>query len=161
MHAQAFGPFVFYDTDSRESIPEGSSSLVNVMEVEMVLCVYTQLMQCHPQLRGKDSVAVISPYKAQVRLPQTKKKHSARHMCQAPFLLHICLVGMPCTHLLAQCHTDMSEKSRDLMKTGNHKSVDLIASCHVWIAAVLDTRHHASNCTDPPPWAVSRHEHTA
>lgn len=66
--SQAFGPFVFYDTDSKESCPEGSSSLVNTIEVEMVLCVYTQLIQFHPELKGKDSVAVISPYKAQVRL---------------------------------------------------------------------------------------------
>lgn len=63
---QAFGPFVFYDTDSRETIPEGSSSLVNVVEVEMVLCVYAQLMSHHPELKSQGSVAVISPYKAQV-----------------------------------------------------------------------------------------------
>ena len=63
---QAFGPFVFYDTDSKETIPEGSSSLVNVVEVEMVLCVYAQLMSHHPDLKSQGSVAVISPYKAQV-----------------------------------------------------------------------------------------------
>lgn len=68
---QAFGPFVFYDTDSKESVPEGSSSLVNVTEVEMVLCVYAQLMSYHPELKSQGSVAVISPYKAQVQCLHT------------------------------------------------------------------------------------------
>ena len=78
---QAFGPFVFYDTDSKESCPEGSSSLVNTLEVEMVLCVYTQLIQCHPELKGKDSVAVISPYKAQVRPVADSVSNWACHFC--------------------------------------------------------------------------------
>ncbi|KAL3140547.1 hypothetical protein ABBQ32_005126 [Trebouxia sp. C0010 RCD-2024] len=74
-HAQkAFGPFVFYDTDSKESVPEGSSSLVNVTEVEMVLCVYAQLMSYHPELKSQGSVAVISSYKAQVKLIREKFK---------------------------------------------------------------------------------------
>jgi len=57
---------VFYDVSGKESIPEGSSSIVNVVEVEMVLCVYRELVHLHPDLRTKPSVAVISPYKAQV-----------------------------------------------------------------------------------------------
>lgn len=77
---QAFGPFVFYDTDSRETIPEGSSSLVNVVEVEMVLCVYAQLMSHHPELKSQGSVAVISPYKAQV---SHLIHHTWRHLVQA------------------------------------------------------------------------------
>lgn len=63
---QAFGPFVFYDVTGKETIPEGSSSIVNRVEVEMVLCVYRELVHLHPDLRTKPSVAVISPYKAQV-----------------------------------------------------------------------------------------------
>lgn len=74
---QAFGPFVFYDTDSKETIPEGSSSLVNVVEVEMVLCVYAQLMSHHPELKSQGSVAVISPYKAQV---SHSMQHFGRHL---------------------------------------------------------------------------------
>jgi len=57
---------VFYDVSGKETIPEGSSSIVNVIEVEMVLCVYRELVHLHPDLRTKPSVAVISPYKAQV-----------------------------------------------------------------------------------------------
>jgi len=63
---QAFGPLVFYDVAGKENIPEGSSSIVNLVEVEMVLCVYRELVHLHPDLRTKPSVAVISPYKAQV-----------------------------------------------------------------------------------------------
>ncbi|KAL0052040.1 hypothetical protein WJX82_006920 [Trebouxia sp. C0006] len=69
---KAFGPFVFYDVSGKESIPEGSSSIVNVVEVEMVLCVYRELVHLHPDLRTKPSVAVISPYKAQVKLMREK-----------------------------------------------------------------------------------------
>ena len=70
---------MFYDTDSRETIPEGSSSLVNVVEVEMVLCVYAQLMSHHPELKSQGSVAVISPYKAQVGRPiHLSRRHVVR-----------------------------------------------------------------------------------
>ena len=58
---QAFGPFVFYDVAGKEIIPEGSSSIVNRVEVEMVLCVYRELVHLHPDLRTTPSVAVISP----------------------------------------------------------------------------------------------------
>lgn len=47
-------------------MPEGSSSLVNEREAEVVLQVYRELRHRHPQLGAKPSVAVISPYKAQV-----------------------------------------------------------------------------------------------
>jgi senataxin len=50
----------------QESVPEGSSSLVNEREAEVVLQVYRELRHRHPQLGAKPSVAVISPYKAQV-----------------------------------------------------------------------------------------------
>ena len=63
---QAFGPLVFYDVTGHEAIPDGSSSIVNVTEVEMVLCVYRELVHAYPDLKTKPSVAVISPYKAQV-----------------------------------------------------------------------------------------------
>jgi hypothetical protein len=51
---------------SQESVPEGSSSLVNEREAEMVLQLYRELRHRHPQLGKAASVAVISPYKAQV-----------------------------------------------------------------------------------------------
>lgn len=65
---QAFGPLVFYDVNGQMEEPASGSSIVNVMEVEMVLCVYRELVHAYPELRNKPSVAVISPYKAQVCL---------------------------------------------------------------------------------------------
>lgn len=53
----------------QESIPPGSSSLVNNREAEVVLGVYRELVHRYPQLKGTPSIGVISPYKAQVGLP--------------------------------------------------------------------------------------------
>ena len=41
---QVFGPFTFFDVPGKESIPENASSYVNLVEVEMVLNVYTLLV---------------------------------------------------------------------------------------------------------------------
>eukprot|EP00887_Chlorella_sp_A99_P004223 scaffold15.g4223.t1 len=51
-----------------ESTPEGSSSLVNKAEAEVVLTAYRELTHRHAELRGRPAVGVISPYKAQVSL---------------------------------------------------------------------------------------------
>lgn len=91
---QAFGPFVFYDTDSRETIPEGSSSLVNVVEVEMVLCVYAQLMSHHPHLKTQGSVAVISPYKAQV---SSSTHHLGHHISRALYTVSLLAATACCS----------------------------------------------------------------
>ncbi|KAL4448164.1 hypothetical protein ABPG75_005383 [Micractinium tetrahymenae] len=65
----AFQPLVFIDVKGTETVPEGSSSLVNEKEAEMVLQMYRELRHRHSSLVGaKPSVAVISPYKAQVSL---------------------------------------------------------------------------------------------
>ncbi|KAI7846383.1 hypothetical protein COHA_000094 [Chlorella ohadii] len=64
----AFQPLVLIDVKGTETVPEGSSSLVNEREAEMVLQVYRELRHRHPELGTKPSVAVISPYKAQVSL---------------------------------------------------------------------------------------------
>ncbi|PSC70977.1 putative helicase MAGATAMA 3 [Micractinium conductrix] len=65
----AFHPLVFIDVKGTETVPEGSSSLVNEKEAEMVLQLYRELRHRHAALIGaKPSVAVISPYKAQVSL---------------------------------------------------------------------------------------------
>ncbi|KAL4853029.1 putative helicase MAGATAMA 3 [Chlorella vulgaris] len=64
----AFQPLVFLDVKGTESVPEGSSSLVNEREAEVVLQMYRELRHRHPQLGKQPSVAVISPYKAQVSL---------------------------------------------------------------------------------------------
>lgn len=96
-NVQAFGPFVFYDTDSKESVPEGSSSLVNVTEVEMVLCVYAQLMSYHPELKSQGSVAVISSYKAQVHCSHTPLR-SSKSLC------HCLVLGASLNVFKAQLH---------------------------------------------------------
>lgn len=51
----------------QETTPANSSSLVNHAEAEMVLSVYRELVHRCPELTMKPSVAIISPYKAQVR----------------------------------------------------------------------------------------------
>ena len=52
---QVFGPFTFYDVPGKESIPESASSYVNLVEVEMVLNVYTLLVtRCSLSWRGLD-----------------------------------------------------------------------------------------------------------
>ena len=50
----------------QESVPAGSSSLVNEAEAAVVLGVYRELLHRHPHLRTTPAVGVISPYKAQV-----------------------------------------------------------------------------------------------
>ncbi|GIL49937.1 hypothetical protein Vafri_6246 [Volvox africanus] len=68
-HSQpAFGPFAFFDIAGKESTPPGGASIMNKAEVHMVLVIYRELVHAYPQLRRSASVAVISPYKAQVKL---------------------------------------------------------------------------------------------
>lgn len=68
-HAKrCFGPFAFYDVQGKEDIPDGSASIVNRAEAEFVLCLYGHMLHVVPELKGTPSVAVISPYKAQVKL---------------------------------------------------------------------------------------------
>eukprot|EP00775_Hariotina_reticulata_P010999 gene10999-11153_t len=64
-----FGPFALFDLHGKEDIPEGSASIVNRAEAEFVLCLYRHMLSNVGELReGTASVAVISPYKAQVSL---------------------------------------------------------------------------------------------
>ena len=63
---QCLGPFAFYDVKGLEEVPDNSSSLVNKTEAEMVMSLFLALVQRYPQLRASSSIAVISPYKAQV-----------------------------------------------------------------------------------------------
>ena len=65
----AFGPLVFYDVPGgRERTPPGSNSLVNDAEAALALAIFRELTHRFPERRGAPSVAVISPYKAQVTL---------------------------------------------------------------------------------------------
>lgn len=68
--SQCLGPFNMFDVRGEETIPEGSSSLVNHTECEMVVNLYIKLVERYPDLRSAaSSIAIISPYKAQVSHP--------------------------------------------------------------------------------------------
>jgi len=56
-----------FDLHGKEDVPEGSASIVNRAEAEFVLCLYKHMLSNVGELReGAASLAVISPYKAQV-----------------------------------------------------------------------------------------------
>ncbi|KAL6652887.1 hypothetical protein ACP70R_011812 [Stipagrostis hirtigluma subsp. patula] len=63
-----FGPFCFFDVDGVESQPSGSGSWVNQDEVEFIALLYHQLALRYPDLKSSSQVAVISPYRHQVKL---------------------------------------------------------------------------------------------
>ncbi|CAM6125409.1 unnamed protein product [Calypogeia fissa] len=63
-----FGPFVFYDIAGKESQPPGSGSWVNHDEAEFVLVLYQCMAGKYPVLKEAPNVAIISPYKQQVKL---------------------------------------------------------------------------------------------
>ncbi|XP_044457504.1 probable helicase MAGATAMA 3 isoform X2 [Triticum aestivum] len=63
-----FGPFCFFDIDEVESKPSGTGSWVNEDEVEFITLLYHQLATHYPELKSSSLVAVISPYKHQVKL---------------------------------------------------------------------------------------------
>ena len=63
---QCFGPLALYDVAGFEEVPEGTASLENRVEAEMVLCLYRQLITHYPQLRSGPHIGIISPYSAQV-----------------------------------------------------------------------------------------------
>ena len=57
------------DHAGKEQMPAGSSSLVNKVEAEMLLCVFQQFMRKLPELTQRPATAIITPYKAQVCAP--------------------------------------------------------------------------------------------
>lgn len=64
---RCFGPFAVFDLHGKEDVPEGSASMLNRAEAQFVLCLYKDMQAAVAELRdGTASVAVISPYKAQV-----------------------------------------------------------------------------------------------
>jgi hypothetical protein len=63
-----FGPFCFFDVDGIESQPSGCGSWVNQDEVEFITLAYHQLAMRYPELKSSPQVAVISPYRYQVKL---------------------------------------------------------------------------------------------
>ncbi|KAH8968929.1 hypothetical protein BDL97_02G009000 [Sphagnum fallax] len=65
---RCFGPFAFFDVDGTETQPAGSGSWVNKDEAEFVLVLYRHMVATYPELKSGPLVAVISPYKLQVKL---------------------------------------------------------------------------------------------
>ncbi|KAK2992800.1 hypothetical protein RJ640_009097 [Escallonia rubra] len=66
---RCFGPFCFFDLhEGRESQPSGSGSWENVDEVDFVLLIYQKLVSGHPELKSSSRLAIISPYRHQVKL---------------------------------------------------------------------------------------------
>ncbi|KAJ8529843.1 hypothetical protein K7X08_036678 [Anisodus acutangulus] len=70
---RCFGPFCFFDIhDGKESQPSGSGSWQNVDEVEFVLAMYRKLVSRYPELKSSSRLAIISPYRHQVKLLRQK-----------------------------------------------------------------------------------------
>ncbi|KAK9162694.1 hypothetical protein Syun_003596 [Stephania yunnanensis] len=66
---RCFGPFCFFDMEEGiESQPSGSGSWVNVDEVEFILLMYNKLVTSYPELKSSSRIAIISPYRYQVKL---------------------------------------------------------------------------------------------
>ncbi|XP_031473358.1 probable helicase MAGATAMA 3 isoform X2 [Nymphaea colorata] len=65
---RCFGPFCFFDIDGIESQPSGSGSWVNIEEVEFILLMFHNLVSRYPELNSSSQIAVISPYRHQVKL---------------------------------------------------------------------------------------------
>ncbi|KAH6772481.1 P-loop containing nucleoside triphosphate hydrolases superfamily protein [Perilla frutescens var. hirtella] len=65
---RCFGPFCFFDIhEGKESQPPGSGSWVNDDEVDFVLAMYAKLVSSYPELKGSSRLAIISPYRQQVK----------------------------------------------------------------------------------------------
>ncbi|KAF5745085.1 helicase MAGATAMA 3-like isoform X1 [Tripterygium wilfordii] len=66
---RCFGPFWFFDIyEGKESQPSGSGSWVNTDEVDFVLHMYRKLVTLYPELKSSSELAIISPYRHQVKL---------------------------------------------------------------------------------------------
>lgn len=66
---RCFGPFALYNLLGKEDVPKGSASVLNRAEAHFVLCLYKHMREVVAEVAaGTASVAVISPYKAQVSM---------------------------------------------------------------------------------------------
>lgn len=66
---RCFGPFCFFDVhEGRESQPSASGSWVNVDEVDFILTMYHKMVGKYPELKTSSRLAIISPYRHQVKL---------------------------------------------------------------------------------------------
>ncbi|XP_076960265.1 putative helicase MAGATAMA 3 [Bidens hawaiensis] len=72
---RCFGPFCFFDIhEGKETQPSGSGSWENVDEVDFVLLMYHELVSRYPELNSSSRLAIISPYRYQVKLFRSKFK---------------------------------------------------------------------------------------
>ncbi|KAJ6852184.1 putative helicase MAGATAMA 3 [Iris pallida] len=65
---RCFGPFSFFDIDGVETQPSGSGSWVNEDEVDFIVLLYHKLAGQYPDLKSGGRLAIISPYRHQVKL---------------------------------------------------------------------------------------------
>lgn len=77
INTDALGRFVFFDIhEGKETQPSGSGSWENVDEVDFVLLMYHKLIISYPELKSSDRLAIISPYRHQVKLFRNKYKET-------------------------------------------------------------------------------------
>ncbi|GLT77519.1 hypothetical protein SLA2020_490930, partial [Shorea laevis] len=70
---RCFGPFCFFDIhEGKESQPSGSGSWVNEDEVEFALVMYHKFITMFQELKSSSQLAIISPYRHQVKLFQER-----------------------------------------------------------------------------------------
>ncbi|KAJ3675167.1 hypothetical protein LUZ60_004209 [Juncus effusus] len=74
---RCFGPFCFFDlAESTESQPSGSGSWVNREEVDFIVLLYHQIAIRFAELKSSNLVAIISPYRHQVKLLKERFKET-------------------------------------------------------------------------------------
>lgn len=72
---RCFGPFCFFDIhEGQETQPSGSGSWENVDEVDFALLMYHKLVSSYPELKSSSRLAIISPYRHQVKLFRSRFK---------------------------------------------------------------------------------------
>ncbi|XP_024967488.1 probable helicase MAGATAMA 3 isoform X3 [Cynara cardunculus var. scolymus] len=74
---RCFGPFCFFDIhEGQETQPSGSGSWENVDEVDFSLLMYHKLVSSYPELKSSSRLAIISPYRHQVKLFRSRFKET-------------------------------------------------------------------------------------
>lgn len=72
---KCFGPFCFFDIhEGVESERSGNGSWVNEDEAEFVIHLHEKLVSRHTELKTSSRMAIISPYKHQVKLLRERFK---------------------------------------------------------------------------------------
>ncbi|XP_020583755.1 probable helicase MAGATAMA 3 [Phalaenopsis equestris] len=69
---RCFGPFCFFDIDGVECQPSGTGSWVNEDEIEFIVLMYHKLASQYSTLKSISQLAIISPYRYQVKFLREK-----------------------------------------------------------------------------------------